>query len=321
MPITAITSQPPANTLHAAYRPIVFQVTATPTTGTGQPPVVYCDIYFGGTYYKSVSKTLPLSSGVWQFDIQDAAQEYLRRYLPPNGGNAIYQGTPSMTKVSCKFRSSGTNTNGFLVPEGLEPKQATGQNPATGGTGTSSNSFFVVNSTLQHEDNQDLSAHLNSLKSGTWSAQAFPLTRRPQRYFIPAGSSDFFTLAYIGESPVKCIKVYYRNRGQNTYQSASKCFDNPCPVMEPFLSFEPSGETNQKVVLSWNTLPYYVTGVKFEYRPVGSTADFTVTFYSPSDGELNNILIIPRGRYDLFMTAIGNCQGGRTWQLLNFGLL
>ena len=40
--------------VHAAYRPIVFDV-----QNINEPPVVYCDIYFNGVYYKTMAKTIP----------------------------------------------------------------------------------------------------------------------------------------------------------------------------------------------------------------------------------------------------------------------
>lgn len=311
MPITAITSQPPSNSINAAYRPIVFRITATPTTGTGQPPVVYCDIYFGGIYYKSLSKTLPLASGEWQFDIQDAAQEYLRKYLAPNGGADLYNAAPAMTRLFCRFRSSGTTTNGFVLPEGVVPIQGTGNSTPFPGTGVQSNTMYTVNSTLQHEDNQDLATHLNSYKSGTWAAVAFPLTHRPIRYRQHINNSDFFPIAYVGDSPLKCVKLHYRFKGQSTFFSATQCFDNPCPVVYPITGASPIDGTTQQLSFSWNTMPYYVTGVKIEYRKVGTTGDWSVVFSEPNPSS-QVLATAPLGIYDIWFTAIGNCEGGRT---------
>jgi hypothetical protein len=311
MPITAITSQPPSNSLNAAYRPIIFQVTATPTTGSGQPPVVYCDIYFGGVYYKSLSKTLPLTSGEWQFDIQDAVQEYLRKYLAPNGGANIYNAAPAMTRLYCRFRSSGITTDGFVLPDGLVPIQGTGSSNPVGGTGVQSNTMYTVNSTLQHEDNQNLAIHLNSYKSGTWTAATFPLTHRPSRYRQHLSNSDFFPIAYVGDSPVKCIKLHYRFKGQSSFLNATKCFDNPCPVVVAILAASPIDGTTQQFTFTWNTMPYYVTGMKIEYRLVGATGDWTVLITDPNPVS-SIVATAPRGVYDIWFTAIGNCQGGRT---------
>jgi len=318
MPITAITVQPPANTVHAAYRPILFQVTAESTFGPFLPvPVVYCDIYFGGIYYKTLSKTLALSSGEWQFDVQDAAQEYLRKYLAPNGGTEIYPATPSMTKLFCRFRASGINDDGFIVPEGVVPVQGTGNGAPIAGTGLQSNTVFVVNATLQHEDNQDLATHLNNFKTGTWSGNAFPLTHRPVRYRLNVGDNDYYPIAYTGLSPLKCVRLHYRFKGQSGFLTATQCFDNPCPDVKPFVGASPAGETTQDVQIGWNDMPYYVTGMKIEYRLTGDTGDFHVLLKQPSDDGFH--IIIPRGNYDWYWTPIGNCQGGRKAQLLEFG--
>src|SRR5689334_16037008 len=109
MPIGAIISQPESNSLKAAYRPVVLRVAATKTDNSAQPPVVYCDIYFNDVYYKSISKSqytvLNLSNSEWQFDIQDAAQEYLKKFLGNNGEAAVVEATTIITKVFCRFRS------------------------------------------------------------------------------------------------------------------------------------------------------------------------------------------------------------------------
>jgi hypothetical protein len=311
MPITAITSQPAGNSLNAAYRPIVFQVTATPTTGTGVPPVVYCDIYFGGIYYKSLSRTIPLSTGAWQFDIQDAAQEYLRKYLAPNGGANLYNAAPAMTRVYCRFRSSATDFNGFVQPESTAPVQGTGSNLPIAGTGVQSNTLYVVNSTLQHEDNQDLATHLNGNKSGTWNAVTFPLTHRPMRHRLHIGNSDYFPIAYVGDSPVKCIRLYYRYKGQTNYLTVTKCFDNPCPAIFPITAASPVDSTTQQLLFTWNAMPYYVTGMKIEYRKEGTTGDWSILI-TDANPTITITVNAPRGVYDIWFTAIGNCQGERT---------
>jgi len=311
MPITAITSQPAANSLNAAYRPVMFKVTAQSTYVTSQPPVVYCDIYFGGVYYKTLSKTLPLASGEWQFDIQDAAQEYLRRYLPPNGGTDLYNAYPAMSQVFCRFRSSGINTNTFIVQEGAIPVQGTGTITPVAGGGTQSNTVYVVNATLQHEDNQILTSHLNSFKAGTWSAAAFPLTHRPVRYRLHLGNSDYFPLAYTGNSPLKAIKVYYRYKGQSTYNVLNKSFDNPCPIVLAATTPTSVDSTNQQLSFTWQAMPYYVTGVKIEYRKVGTTGDPIVIFADPNPTTTPTVTVL-KGKYEVWFTAIGNCTGGRT---------
>lgn len=317
MPITAITFQPISNSLQAAYRPIIFQVTAVSLYDTFLPaPVVYCDIYFGGIYYKSLSKTIPLPTGEWQFDIQDATQEYLRKYLAPNGGIEFYQASSAMTNSFCRFRASGINTNGFIVPEAIVPVQGTGSIPPVNGSGTQSNTFYAMNATLQHEDNQDLSAHLNTYKNGVWSALAYPLTHRPQSYPIRLAESDYYPIAYTGISPLKCIDLHYRFKGQTTFHQTTKCLENPCPIIQ-LLYAEATviDETAQELTFFHQVMPYYVTGVKMEYRPTNSADDFTVLFYDPETGSTPGEgiqITVPRDIYDVYFTAIGSCTGGRT---------
>ncbi len=318
MPITAITVQPPSSTVHAAYRPIIFQVKAVSTFDTIQPPVVYCDIYLGSIYYKTLSKTLYMSSGEWQFDIQDAAQEYLRKYLAPNGGADIYPASLGMTKLFCRFRSSGINTNGFIIPEAIVPVQGTSSSVPIPGTGFESNTIFAVNATLQHEDNQNLAIHLNGYKSGIWSNSAFPLTHRPIRYSLNVGDNDYYPIAYVGVSPLKCLRLHYRFKGQSGYLSKTKCVDNSCPDVEPQMAMSFPDEDNLEIEFWWNEMPYYVTGMKIEYRLTGSTGDFDVLFKGPNDGGFS--ITIPRGRYDYYFTPIGNCQGGPKGQILNYGV-
>src|SRR5690349_10021396 len=105
MPINSILEQPLGNSLRAAYRPIRISVNAQSTSGDKVvPPVVYCDIYFAGVYYKTISKTqyseLKLLSAAgedpswlvrYDFDIQDLCQEYLKCQLAPFAGNDIVE--------------------------------------------------------------------------------------------------------------------------------------------------------------------------------------------------------------------------------------
>ncbi|WPV66287.1 hypothetical protein [Chitinophaga sp. LS1] len=314
MPITAITYQPATSGLSAAYRPILYLVTATATDSTTlAPPIVFCDIYFGGVFYKSLSKTLALSTGEWQFDIQDAAQEYLRKYLAPNGGEKIYPADQAMTSVYCKFRSSKITSDGFILYEGVAPVQGTGNRAPSTGTGTQSNMSYIVNSTLQHEDNQVLTTHLNTFKSGTWGANVFPLSHRPATNSIKLGRSDYFPIVNIDNSPIKGIITYYRYKGQTTFNHVTKVFANACPVVIPSVGLAEIDSTTQRFRFTWQTLPYYTTGVKIEYRKTTDTGDFSVAFADPNPAYID--VTAPKGKYDIYFTAFGSCEGGRTGYL------
>jgi hypothetical protein len=227
MPIISIINQPDINDLKAAYRPIVFTVRASRTDGNAHPPVVYCDIYVNGIYYKSTPKTqytvLNSTDSDWQFDISNPMQEVLKTFLATNGGSAIVEGTNVMALVYCKFRSSGYNADGFITPEGTAPIQGTGSVDAVAGTGTQSNSFYVPNVVLQHEQNQNLKAHLNFYKNGTWSADVYPLTHRKNNYKICNGDSDYFPVINLSDKDLSCIKISYKLKGSNDLLGATNC--------------------------------------------------------------------------------------------------
>lgn len=199
MPIGSILSQPAASSINAAYRPVILRVSATATNGDQIPPVVFCDIYFAAIFYKTISRTQYSALGgsgdsEWEFDIQDACQEFLSMYIAANGASTIKEAAVLVSRVTCKFRSSGIDTDGFTVAEGTPPIQGTVDEEPTAGTGTNSNDFYVVNATLQHEDNQDLAAHLNSFKNGTWGGTTWPLSHRPNHYKLCTLDSDFFPI-------------------------------------------------------------------------------------------------------------------------------
>jgi hypothetical protein len=211
----------------AAYRPIIFDVQVTRTDGTPVPPVVYCDIYFNGTYYKTISNTQYLSLestySTFRFDIQDAVQEFLSVTLPANGGSVIVSTTTNLVSLYCMFRSSGFDSNGFIVSENTAPVQGTSSSDPVAGTGTQSNTCFAVNATLQQKDNQDLQLHLNSFKKGIWATGLWPLSHRPHGYKICRTDSDYFPAVNIGSSVPNCIKLFYRLKGQSTFQEIDNC--------------------------------------------------------------------------------------------------
>ncbi len=149
MPIISITSQPLSGELKAAYRPIRFIVKAKRTDLQPIPPVVYCDVYVNGIFYKTISKTQYTSindtdvTSSWDFDIQDIAQEVLIKVLAPNGGTTIISATGILASAYCRFRSSGYSGDGFLIQEGTIPVQKTGTTPAIAGTGFQSGHLLL----------------------------------------------------------------------------------------------------------------------------------------------------------------------------------
>jgi hypothetical protein len=222
MPIGSIVSQPSANSLNAAYRPILFTITAT-ATGGGIPPVVYCDVYFNDIYYKTFGKTQYKTPTTWEFDIQDAAQEYLKKYLEANGQSLVLDIADVLAKTQCKFRSSGFDVEGLIQPEDIAPVQGTLDVDPVPGTGTVSNVFYSLNVTLQHEDNQDVALHLASYRQGTWAAGTYPLTHRPARYKMCIDNSDSFPIVS-DDVPSKLVLRYtLRDATQESSDSTLPC--------------------------------------------------------------------------------------------------
>lgn len=225
MAISNFIAQPATNSVHAAYRSVIIHVEATSTNGNALPPVVYCDIYFNDVFYKTISKTqyssLGVSSSEWQFDLQDAAQEYLQKHLAAIAESQIVEATPLVTKVLCRMRTSDYDAAGFIAHDGTAPIQGTASSDPVSGTGTTSNTFYIVNATLQHTDNQELTAHLNSFKRRTWAANAYPLTHRPEGYAVAPGNSDSFPILYTGDTGFKSLQLNYRNCNQTTFAQST----------------------------------------------------------------------------------------------------
>ncbi|HTD94234.1 MAG TPA: hypothetical protein VK644_10495 [Chitinophagaceae bacterium] len=236
MPIGTFLSQPFTDGIYAAYRPVILQVSATRTDGATTPPVVYCDIYFNDVYYKTLSKTQyaaingPYSE--WQFDIQDAAQEFLKYFLADNGDVDVVEAFPLVVKAQCRVRSSGYDANGFITSENTTPVQGTGSTPPVSGTGYGSNFFYILNATLQNEDNQDLATHLNAFKKRTWSALAWPLTHRPDPYKVCVEDSDIFPILYSGASPLSSLVLNYKYQGQVGFSQAEVELNTVCQPVQ-----------------------------------------------------------------------------------------
>lgn len=311
MPITSIISQPSVNDLKAAYRPIVFVVRATRTDANARPPVVYCDIYVNGVYYKSQEKTqyktLNLSNSDWQFDIQDACQEVLASYLAaPNGGSAIVSASPLMALVSCKFRSSGFDADGFITPEDTAPVQGTGSAIPVAGTGTSSNDFYVINATIQHDQNQIFTDHLNAYKTGTWGADTYPLTHRPAGYKLCENDSDYFPIVDLSGNPVSCVVINYTLK-DGTTGSLNDCSVFPtCPIVSG-ISISPvdNGNGTQTFTFTWGTPDPLLTAIVIQYRDDGSSDPFTSVSGSTASGRT---ITLPLGLYEFKFQMNGACN-------------
>jgi hypothetical protein len=241
-----IVSQPTTGKLMAAYRPIIIEANIAPV-----PPVAYCDIYINGTLYKTISKT----QAPFEFDIQDACQEYIKKYLPSNGGSIVENDI--LHQVYCKIRSSQFDTNGFIQPDA---------------NGTNSSVFWAVNAALQHEDNQDLESHLGYFKNGTWANNVYPLTHRPNDYKLCKVDSDFFPVVNKGNT-ISCIRLNYRLKGQTNFQVLQNCSANCTPVTFTLSNPLPNASINVLYTLNINlagtgpfvyvpvTMPPWLNGV------------------------------------------------------------
>jgi hypothetical protein len=274
MPVTSISYQPATGQLIAAYRPIVFKVQATATGGGVLPPFVICDIYIADVYYKSVIRTaaesIASTYSIFQFDISDALQEYLQADLATISNNNLLQAIHTSAGVFCRFRSSDLDADGFTVEEPTAPIQGTKNVAPVAGTGTQSNSFFAINSALQHEDNQNLALHLAAYKTGTWAPNAFPLTHR-NRYYFCDNDSDHYPLIFTGPCVNADIKLHYRLKGQTSFTVATAQDINICPG----ITFTNSVTGNRVDVALDNPIPsgqYVVTQYKKQADSVWITA-------------------------------------------------
>jgi len=140
----------------AAYRPIYFMVVADSVVTPDQP--MYADIYMDGVYYKTLTSYTILTdvgasspNGVYEFDLQDAYQEYLRTFFDVFPVAPFLQSDDASTFSSVYstvyFRGSSI-TAGILTPNPVIPVQATATTPAVAGTGTPCYPFSVVNATI-----------------------------------------------------------------------------------------------------------------------------------------------------------------------------
>jgi hypothetical protein len=215
--VVTISSQPSSNDIISVYRPILFTVNVADTV---PPQVVYCDVYVNDIFYRTLTKTLykKLNTGSsdWEFDIQDPCQEVLGKHLPLYGGSNVIVARPCSAVISCKFRGSTIDSNGFVVPGGTAPVQGTATTLPSPGTGLQSNAFFILNVALQHQHNQTLSSHLSAYKNGTFSAATYPMSHRINGYIIGANQNDYYPIFYKGNGLISKLRIKFKNRGQVT---------------------------------------------------------------------------------------------------------
>lgn len=292
MPVYNIIYQPLSAQLLAAYRPIRFQVLAVGTFGNPVPPYVSCDIYVENVYYKSMIRTAPdliaPDHAQFTFDIADALQEYLQPDIAVIDNQNILLAPHMSAKVYCMFRASDIDTNGFTIEEATAPVQGTKFTDPVAGTGLLSNSFYAVNSALQHEDNQNLASHLNAYKQGAWHQNAYPLSHR-RKYFFCDGDSDHFPVLFNNECVDVTMQIHYRYKGEAFTRTDNSIDINTCEA----IAFTTDVTANQVTVTLDDPIDIGYVLVRYrkkdtvgaEWIDAGQFTTQTITFFLQPSGQ------------------------------------
>lgn len=208
MAVVSVTG-PADQSICAAYNPVVFVAHEDGVAGY-VPPIVYCDVYFAGKFYKTLTSTSPQSIvGVesdWSFDIQGLAQEYIQSKLPDitNEDISLYPaeiiGEDSdpfgFVETYCKFRTSTKDVYGIITPEADAPVQGTVDSDPVDGDGFFSGDFvYIYNSALQwNSDKSDFEKHLQDFQNDdintsplgyTLLQKIYPLSHLKGSHFDP----------------------------------------------------------------------------------------------------------------------------------------
>lgn len=318
MPITEVSYQPITDSLNSAYRPLVFRCRAKIPGATSTDyicPVVFCDIYIDGVYYKSLSRTQFIKNESqnpeYEFDIQDGLQEVMGYNLPNMDGTVIQEFSNTIKKVFVKLRSTYTDTNGFIKSEQTEPIQGTSSSAPVAGGGTSSNEIYVLNTVIQHEENQLLNELLNSYKTGTWSESALPLTKKPKRFNLCKNDSSHFPIVSDLKPKSICIKAKTK-----TGEIIDSCFEiiEDCPVLENIQYSITKDIPNdvQTITFTWtnpSNIPQVPYDIKIYRRIHGTTGPWsTLQLTAYPNPITSQSVIVPFGYYDFVFEIIGRCN-------------
>ncbi|GAB0154752.1 hypothetical protein CHRYSEOSP005_00120 [Chryseobacterium sp. Alg-005] len=318
MPITGVTYQPGTSSLNSAYRPFIFRCKAKLPNATAQNyicPVVYCDIYVEGVYYKTLSRTQFINdenqNPEYEFDIQDAVQELMGYNLPKMEGETIETFPNTIKKIFVKFRNSYSDSNGFVTSEQPVPVQGTSTTPSVSGGGTQSNEVYVLNSAIQHEENQNLDELLASYQTGLWFSNAFPLTKRPKEFKICANDSSHFPFV----SSIKPEKICVKAK-KKTGEIIDLCNDllEACPKLMNIQYTITEDQVNnvQVIEFTWTNppnLPPVPYEVKIYRRSTGSTGPWsTLQFTANPTPITSQTMVVPFGFYDFVFEIVGACK-------------
>ena len=258
MPITAITYQNNSEAIVSAYRPIIYRCKANnpyeAVSQGSQPQTVFCDIYVDDIYYKSLWKSHPIYDDEiefeYEFDIQDAIQEVLTYNLPPIANMNIIEYKNTIKKVFVKFRNTFL-VEGFIHSEQSEQIQGTLNTESFSGGGKKSNSIYVLNILIQHEDKLNVEEYLKDFKTGIWKNNTFPLTKRPKINKLCKDDSSFFPII-TSETPTH---IKGNSTVNNEIFSIESFFEDKCPFVENInYTSKIINEQRKKVILSWDKI-------------------------------------------------------------------
>ena len=264
-----VLAPPPAGTPFAAYAPVIFRCADVIAGTTGYVPaeVIYCDVYVNNAYYKSLTATsgelLYFGSAPWyrafEFDVQFILQEALRSVPPPIETFTLVEDKGALCRFKLAFRK-GYKVNGITVFTDPFPKQGTMDTPSEAGGGVFTSNYQCLNAVLQHEEEEELSIHLATLRSpAANNPLVWPLTSRPDRlYRVGRTQIDFFPF-YCGYNAFNALDAHGSIDNCN-YRIDYKVVADPTLYTDVAASFFSEGVSGI-VQLFGGTMYHMATGI------------------------------------------------------------
>lgn len=256
--MNTLTLAPVAGSLWAAYKPIVFKFQTDHVS-----PISYCDIYFNGIYYASISKTSADLNNVFTFDIETVVQEYLRTpSLSPIGGYVSI--LTAVTSCVCKFRSTTLDSQGFIIQNSTAPIQGTYNTLPISGTGLVADAIYVIGAASIDG--------IDTYKQGTWDNNVHPLTHR-RKLSIGKTDNAYFPIINDSNKVLTCLKLNYRLKSTSAWNVADNCGEPGCNVdITNLISLW--SIANNRFEATWSTAG---TADHFDLEIVNDTATFIIT--------------------------------------------